>query len=206
MLSNEIFMEYVWNIQVYGIYLTYAWYITTSIMCIIHIICQYIYGIYLAYVWHIPIRSIYLTYAWDTTSTKFWVSSRYPYIWHILTWWMYMWCIFHTYGVTWRPPKFRWSRISGICQIHRSSEYMSSLYCHMLIIHLEYSIQSETWTWVFQEYARYKSNKIWNISHTRWLVSQLVLKGKMKGKCLSWCCTATWLMGVIHFMTQKIIF
>ena len=25
MLSNEIFMEYVWNIQVYGIYLTYAW-------------------------------------------------------------------------------------------------------------------------------------------------------------------------------------
>ena len=36
MLSNEIFMEYVWNIQVYGIYLTYAWYMTTSIMCIIH--------------------------------------------------------------------------------------------------------------------------------------------------------------------------
>ncbi len=70
MLSNEIFMEYVWNSQVYGKYLTYAWYMTTSIMCIIHIICQYIYGIYLAYAWHIPTRSIYLTYAWYTTSTK----------------------------------------------------------------------------------------------------------------------------------------
>ena len=69
----------------------------------------------------------------------------------------------------------------------------------MLVIYLEYSIQSETWTWIFQEYARYISNKIWNISHTRWLVSQLVLKGKMEGKCP--CCTATWLMGVIHFMT-----
>jgi len=78
MLSNEIFMEYVWNIQVYGIYLTYAWYMTTSIICIIHIICQYIYGIYLAYAWHIPTRSIYLTYSWYKTSTKFWASSRYP--------------------------------------------------------------------------------------------------------------------------------
>ncbi len=80
MLSNEIFMEYVWNIQVYGIYLAYAWYMTTSILSIIHIICQYIYiyGIYLAYAWHIPNRSIYLTYSWYTTSTKFWGSSRYP--------------------------------------------------------------------------------------------------------------------------------
>ncbi len=52
MHSNEIFtsMEYVLNIQVYGIYLTYAGYMPTSIICIIHIICQYIYGIYLAYV------------------------------------------------------------------------------------------------------------------------------------------------------------
>ncbi len=63
MLSNEIYMEYVWNIQVYGIYLTYAGYMTTSIMCIIHIICQYIYGIYLAHARHIPTRSIYLTCA-----------------------------------------------------------------------------------------------------------------------------------------------
>ncbi len=126
------------------------------------------------------------------------------YLYYILTWWRYMWNIFHTYGVTWWPPKFRRSRISGICQIYRSSGYMSSLYCHMLIMYLEYSIQSETWTWIFQEYARYISNKLWYISHTRWLVSQLVLKGKMKGKCP--CCTATWLLGVIHFMTQKMIF
>ncbi len=145
---------------------------------------------------------IHLTYAWDTTSTKFGGCHVTPYIWHILTWWMYMWCILNTYGVTWLPPKFRRSSISGICQIYRSSGYMSSLSCNMPGIYLEYSIQSETWTWIFQEYARYISNKIWNIS--QWLDSQLVLKGKMKGKCP--CCTATWLMGVIHFMIQKIIF
>ncbi len=85
--------------------------------------------------------SIYLTYAWDMTSTKFWGRHVTPYIWHILSWLRYMWYILHTFGVTWRPPKFRRSRISGICQIYRSSGYMSSLYCHMLIIYLEYSIQ-----------------------------------------------------------------
>ncbi len=112
-----------------------------------------------------------------------------------------MWYVFHTYGVTWWPPKFRRSSISGICQIYISSGYMASLLCNMLSIYLEYYIQSETWTGIFQEYARYISNKIWYISHTRWLVSQLVLREKMKGKCL--CCTATWLLGVIHFMTQQ---
>jgi len=111
------------------------------------------------YIWHMPEIRLLRNFGGRHVT---------PYIWHILTWWMYMWCILHTHGVT---------------------------------IYLEYSIQSETWTWIFQEYARYISNKIWNISHTRWLVSQLVLKGKMKGKCP--CCTATWLLGVIHFMTLK---
>ena len=124
------------------------------------------------YIWHIPDILLLRNFGGQHVT---------PYIWHILTWWRYMWYVFHTYGVTWWPPKFRRGRISGICQIYRSSGYMSSVYCHMLIIYLEYSIQSETWTWIFQEYARYISNKIWNISHTRWLVSQLVLKGKMDG-------------------------
>ncbi len=128
----------------FSIKLVCVWYMTTSIMCIIHIICQYIYGIYLAYAWHIPTRSIYLTYSWYKTSTKFWHVT--PYIWHILTWWRYMWYILHTCWVTWWPPKFRRSSITGICQIYRSSGYMSSLFCNMLGIYLEYSIQSETWT------------------------------------------------------------
>ncbi len=152
---------------------------TTSIMCIIYITCQYMYGIYLAYAWHIPTRSIYLTYSWYTTSTKFWGSSHYP-IYMAYTYLMKVYVIYIAY--IWgnvMTPKFRRSRISGICQIYRSSGYMSRLNCHMLIIYLEYSIQSETWTWIFQECAIYIFNKIWNISHTRWLVSQLVLKGKM---------------------------
>ncbi len=147
------------------------------------------------YIWHMPDMLLLRNFGGNHVT---------PYIWHILSWWRYMWYILHTYGVTWWPLIFSRSSISGICQIYRSGGYMSSLYCHMHIIYLEYSIQSETWTWIFQEYAWYISNKIWNISHTRWLVSQLVLKGKMKGKCP--CCTATWLLGVIHFMTQFFIF
>ena len=130
------------------------------------------------YIWHMPEIRLLRNFGGRHVT---------PYVCNIHHIYIHQVSICHIYGVTWRPPKFRRSRISGICQIYISSGYMSSLYCHMLIIYLEYSIQSETWTWIFQEYARYISNKIWNISHSRWLVSQLVLKGKMKGKCP--CCT-----------------
>jgi len=133
------------------------------------------------YIWHMPDILLLRNFGGHHVT---------PYVCNIYHIYLHQVSICHIYGVTWWPPIFRRSRISGICQIYRSSGYMSSLFC----IYLEYSIQSETWTWIFQEYARY-------ISHTRWLVSQLVLKGKMKGKCP--CCTATWLLGVIHFMTLK---
>ncbi len=78
---------------------------TTSIMCIIHIICQYIYEIYLAYAWHMTTSSIYLTYALYTTSTKYWGSSRYPIYMYIYGIYLLGEGICHmllnTYGVTW---------------------------------------------------------------------------------------------------------
>ena len=64
------------------------------------------------YIWHMPEILLLRNFGGRHVT---------PYIWHILTWWMYMWCILHTYEVTWRPPKFRRSCISGICQIYRSS-------------------------------------------------------------------------------------
>ncbi len=148
------------------------------------------------YIWHIPYILLLRNFGGHQVT---------PYIRHILTWWRYMSYAFNTYGVTWWPPIFRRSSISGICQISRTSGHMSRIilpYAYHIIYSVRnYSIQSETWTWIFQEYARYISNKIWCISHTIWLVSQLLLREKLKGKYP--CCTATWLLGVIHFMTQK---
>ncbi len=101
---------------------------TKSIMCIIHIICQYIYGIYLAYAWHIPTGSIYLTYALYTTSTKYWGSSRYP-IYMAYTYLMkvYVICIQYIWGNVMTPIFFveviykeylRYTELVVICQAY----------------------------------------------------------------------------------------
>ncbi len=127
------------------------------------------------YIWHMPDIRFLRNFGVITLPP---IYMAYTYLMKV-----YVICI-HTYGVTGWPPKFRRSSISGICQIYRSSGYMSSLLCNMLGIYLEYhdSIQSETWTWIFQEYARYISNKIWYISHTRWMVS--------------WCWKEKWTVNV----------
>ena len=106
----DIYLAYSWNIQVQvSDWIEYSRYMIS--------IWQYKLDIYPLdlYIWHMPeIRLL----------RNFGGRHITPYIWHILTWWMYMWC---TYGVTWWPPKFRRSRISGICQIYRSSGYMSNI-------------------------------------------------------------------------------
>ena len=70
------------------------------------------------YIWHMPdIRLLW----------KFGGHHVTPYVCNIYHIYLHQVSICHIYGVTWWPPKFSGSSISGICQIYRSSGYMSSI-------------------------------------------------------------------------------
>ncbi len=112
------------------IFLEYSIYLTTRSICLEYsgICLEYVNpfpipGICLEYAWHILSES----FAWYTTSMNFGGSSRYPYVWNTYHIYLHQVSICHIYGVTWWPPKFRRSSLSGICRIYRSSGYMSSI-------------------------------------------------------------------------------
>jgi hypothetical protein len=122
-----------------------------------------------------------------------------PYIWHILTWWRYMWYILHTYGVTWWPQYFvdvvyqayvRYIDLVGICQAY-------------IVICL--SCLSYTWNILFSQKLELEYFR--NMPYVYLTKSGIFyIPG---GWSVSWCwsekpcCTATWTLGVILqvFMT-----
>jgi hypothetical protein len=110
----DIHMAYSWNLNIQvqvSDWIEYSRYMIS--------IWQYKLDIYqlVLYIWHMPdIRHLQNIGGHHVT----------PYVLNIYYIYLHQVSMCHIYGVTWLglPPIFRWSRISGICQIYRTSGYM----------------------------------------------------------------------------------
>jgi len=109
----DIYLAYSWNIQVQvSDWIEYSRYMLSILQNKLDI-----YPLDL-YIWHMPDIRLLRNFGGHHVT---------PYVWNTYHIYLHQVSICHIYGVTWWPPKFRRSRISGICQIYRSSGYMSSI-------------------------------------------------------------------------------
>ncbi len=117
----DIYLAYSWNIQVQvSDWIEYSRYMIS--------IWQYKLGIYTLdlYIWHMPDIRLLRNFGGHHVTL---------YVWNTYHIYLHQVSICHIYGVTWWPPIFSRSRISGICQIYRTSGHVSSI-CQIYSIYI----------------------------------------------------------------------
>ncbi len=109
----DIYLAYSWNIQVLvSDWIEYSRYMLSILQNKLDIYPLDLYN------WHMPYIRLLRNFGGHHVN---------PYVWNTYHIYLHQLNICHIYGVTWWPPKFCRKCISGICQIFRSSGYMSSI-------------------------------------------------------------------------------